>query len=98
MSIKIIDGFDHKWGEQDDDVLDVESATHRLALCNMDWDSIKAKDLLVLLNSFKPPDGVINSITVGYLFSPPCNIEIKVSFPPFNTISKYLNVVFLISM
>ena len=41
-----------------------ETATHRLALCNMDWDNIRAADLMMLFNSFKSSDGSINSVKI----------------------------------
>lgn len=56
--------FDHHWGEVDDNVEAVEEATRRLAVCNMDWDRIKAKDVYVLLNSFKPTTGLVKSVKV----------------------------------
>ncbi|XP_065158130.1 ESF1 homolog [Atheta coriaria] len=58
------DGIDHKWGELDADAGSTEEATYRLAACNMDWDRIKANDLMVLFNSFLPPGGSISSIII----------------------------------
>ncbi len=52
------------WGELDKEAVRVESATARLAVCNQDWDKIKAKDLLVLLSSFTPPGGSIKQVAV----------------------------------
>lgn len=62
------DSFDEQlnvdWGELDKDAVRVETATRRLAVCNQDWDKIKAKDLLVLFSSFLPTDGSIKRVTV----------------------------------
>ena len=60
--------FDHNWAELDQNVARTEDSTRRLAVMNMDWDRIKSIDLLVLFNSFKPQDGVINSVTVGHVW------------------------------
>lgn len=58
------EGIDHKWGELDADAEHTQEATHRLAACNMDWDRIRAVDLMVLLHSFLPPGGIIKSVAV----------------------------------
>jgi len=55
---------DHKWAELDTDVRRSEETSKRLAVCNVDWDRIKAVDLFVLFNSFKPESGSVISVTV----------------------------------
>ncbi|XP_007423978.1 ESF1 homolog [Python bivittatus] len=54
----------HEWGELGKDAPQADQITHRLAVCNMDWDRLKAKDLLALLNSFTPKGGVIFSVKI----------------------------------
>lgn len=56
--------LEHAWGTLDNDADRTEEITNRLAACNMDWDRIKAMDLMVLLNSFLPPGGVIESVKI----------------------------------
>ncbi|XP_076472911.1 ESF1 homolog [Babylonia areolata] len=56
--------LDHHWNEPDHDAPEAEEVTSRLALCNMDWDRIKAKDLYVLFNSFVPQGGAVQSVTI----------------------------------
>uniref|UniRef100_A0A914UQT1 NUC153 domain-containing protein n=1 Tax=Plectus sambesii TaxID=2011161 RepID=A0A914UQT1_9BILA len=55
---------DHGWAELDKTARRTDDATSRLAVCNMDWDRVRAEDLLVLLNSFKPEGGVVRKVTV----------------------------------
>ncbi|XP_030041096.2 ESF1 homolog [Manduca sexta] len=56
--------LEHEWGELDADADTTDESTRRIAICNMDWDNIKASDVMVLLNSFVPPGGVIHKITI----------------------------------
>ncbi|XP_062303974.1 ESF1 homolog isoform X1 [Osmerus eperlanus] len=56
--------IEHDWGELCKDAPRTEDVTKRLAVCNMDWDRMKAKDLLALFNSFKPKGGVVLSVKI----------------------------------
>lgn len=58
------DEVDHHWQELDADAQRSENITRRLAVCNMDWDRLRADDFLVVFNSFKPQHGVIDSIKI----------------------------------
>ncbi|MEQ2189042.1 hypothetical protein GOODEAATRI_021179, partial [Goodea atripinnis] len=51
--------IEHDWGELCKDALRNDEVSARLAVCNMDWDRLKAKDLLALFNSFVPKGGAI---------------------------------------
>ena len=55
---------EHDWAELDREAprISDDETTARLALCNMDWDRIKAQDIMVLLSSFLPPAGVISQV------------------------------------
>lgn len=57
-----------EWAELDQDAVwdnevDVEE-TNRIAICNLDWDRIKAADLMVLFSSFCPLGGSVRSVTI----------------------------------
>ncbi|XP_053140568.1 ESF1 homolog isoform X3 [Hemicordylus capensis] len=54
----------HGWGELAKDAPRADKVTHRLAVCNMDWDRLKAKDLLALFNSFIPKGGGVFSVKI----------------------------------
>ncbi|KAI8033838.1 uncharacterized protein LOC128265137 [Drosophila gunungcola] len=56
--------IDHVWGELDNDAGSTEESSRRLAVCNMDWDRIRAEDLMVMLSSFLPPGGSILSVKI----------------------------------
>ncbi|XP_030052202.1 ESF1 homolog [Microcaecilia unicolor] len=56
--------FEHAWGELDKMTPRGDQITCRLAVCNMDWDRLKATDLLALFNSFKPKGGVVFSVKI----------------------------------
>lgn len=56
--------IEHRWGELDADADRTDEATHRLAACNMDWDRIRAVDLIVLFNSFVPQGSLIKSVAI----------------------------------
>nr|SVE74054.1 EOG090X0289 [Daphnia barbata] len=54
----------HDWGELGKDAEETDTATYRLAICNMDWDRIRAVDLMVVLQSFAPQGGSVRHVTI----------------------------------
>ncbi|KAL2651004.1 hypothetical protein R1flu_019132 [Riccia fluitans] len=50
--------------KDDEKVPTTDNETNRLALMNMDWDHIRAVDLLVVLRSFQPKGGSVDSVTI----------------------------------
>ncbi|CAG9804464.1 unnamed protein product [Chironomus riparius] len=46
--------LNHDWGELDKDAERTEESTKRIACLHMDWDRIRAIDIMVLVNSFIP--------------------------------------------
>ena len=55
---------DHIWGELDKDAPRSESISSRLAVCNIDWDRIKASDLFILFSTFNTKIGTIKSVKI----------------------------------
>ncbi|XP_074773210.1 ESF1 homolog [Athene noctua] len=56
--------IEHSWRELDKDAPRGDEVTSRLAVCNMDWDRLKAKDLLALFSSFTPKGGRVFSVKI----------------------------------
>lgn len=56
--------IEHVWGELDQDAETTEESSKRLAACNMDWDRIRATDIMMVCSSFLPPGGSILSVTI----------------------------------
>ncbi|XP_063699612.1 ESF1 homolog [Culicoides brevitarsis] len=56
--------LDHVWGELDADAPRTDESTRRIAACNMDWDRIRAVDIMVLCHSFLPPGGVVQKVSI----------------------------------
>ncbi|KPP68171.1 ESF1 protein-like [Scleropages formosus] len=56
--------IEHDWGEMWKDAPRNDSVSRRLAVCSMNWDRLKAKDLLALLSSFKPKGGLVLSVKI----------------------------------
>ncbi|XP_053681352.1 ESF1 homolog [Anopheles nili] len=56
--------IEHVWGELDAEAERTDESTKRLAVCHMDWDRIRAVDVMVLLSSFLPPGSAIKSVTI----------------------------------
>jgi hypothetical protein len=54
----------HVWGELDNDAPRTDKSTSRIAACNMDWDRMRAVDIMVLCNSFLPKTGTMMSVTI----------------------------------
>ncbi|XP_040891331.1 ESF1 homolog [Toxotes jaculatrix] len=56
--------IEHDWGELCKDAPQSDEVSARLAVCNMDWDRMKARDLLALFNSFTPKGGAVLSVRI----------------------------------
>lgn len=56
--------IDHVWGELDRDAPMTDDSSRRLAVCNMDWDKMRADDIMVLCNSFLPPNSAVLRVAI----------------------------------
>ncbi|XP_042338811.1 ESF1 homolog [Plectropomus leopardus] len=56
--------IEHDWGELAKDAPRSDEVSARLAVCNMDWDRMKARDLLALFSSFVPKGGAVLSVKI----------------------------------
>lgn len=60
----------HDWGELDKDAERTEESTRRVACLNMDWDRIRAVDIMILCNSFiSTGAGSVLSVNVSITIS-----------------------------
>ncbi|KAL4342663.1 hypothetical protein S245_035635 [Arachis hypogaea] len=59
-----VEAYDEEESEVKEEVPAIAQETHRLAVVNMDWRYVKAVDLYVLLSSFVPSNGMIESVAV----------------------------------
>lgn len=58
--------IEHVWGELDHDAETTEESSRRIACLHMDWDRIRAVDILMICNSFIPlGSGSILSVKVS---------------------------------
>merc|ERR1719186_454178 len=58
-----VEVFD-KWGELDRDAETTEESTRRLAVCNMNWDRVKAEDIFLVMSSFCPGGGNVKAVKI----------------------------------
>ncbi|OMP86781.1 Pre-rRNA-processing protein esf1, partial [Diplodia seriata] len=58
------DAFEFPTGGKEAEIEEMEDATPRLAVVNLDWDNIRAADLMAVANSFAPEGGRILNVTV----------------------------------
>ena len=52
------------WQDEEEKIPEIKVMTKRLALINYDWKHIKAEDIFMILNSFKPTRGHIVRVDV----------------------------------
>jgi len=63
----VLTEVEHAWGEMDRDATEATEVTRRLAVCNMDWDNVKAQDLFLLFDrtdTVSAAGGVIQAVKV----------------------------------
>ncbi|KAG2177138.1 hypothetical protein INT43_007795 [Umbelopsis isabellina] len=59
-----LDSDEEVESEEEDEDVPTGDESRRLALVNLDWDKVKALDILKVLNGFKPSGSVIKAVTV----------------------------------
>ncbi|CAM0135481.1 pre-rRNA-processing protein esf1 [Umbelopsis sp. WA50703] len=59
-----LDSDEEEESEEEDEDVPTGDESRRLALVNLDWDKVKALDILKVLNGFKPSGSVIKAVTV----------------------------------
>lgn len=59
-----IEMLDHVWGELGNDAETTDDSSKRLAACNMDWDRIRAVDIMMMCNSFLPTGSCVKSVSI----------------------------------
>lgn len=45
-------------------MISLSQETSRFAVCNLDWDRVKAADIMILFSSFCPRGGSIRQVTI----------------------------------
>ncbi|KAK0659091.1 Pre-rRNA-processing protein esf1 [Lasiodiplodia hormozganensis] len=64
LEVQEEDAFEFPTGGKEAEVEEMEDATPRLAVVNLDWDNVRAADLMAVANSFTPEGGRILNVTV----------------------------------
>lgn len=73
--------IEHVWGELDHDAEKTEDSSRRIACMHMDWDRIRAVDIMMMCNSFIPSgSGSILSVKVRTISSFLCSFIETFSF------------------
>ncbi|CAF1563070.1 unnamed protein product [Adineta ricciae] len=77
-----------EWNEFDEKCARSDDVSRRLAVCNMDWDRVRAVDIFLLLNSWKQADGSIKSVTIYPSEYGLQQMELEKNFGPIPGVAK----------